>query len=80
VEEFTTQDLIEELQAYCKRDERKPGGVTITEWAEAQGLRRDNARIQLKRMCDEGVLFREKPRVDGTPTFVYYKAKPEALA
>ena len=79
MEEFTTQDLIAELQIYYN-EERKPGGVTAIEWGEAQGTTPECARMQLQRMLDDGVLTKEKARVDGRRMFVYYKVTPEALS
>ena len=72
MEEFTTQDLIEELQAHY-HDERKPGGVTVAEWAEAQNITKSHAGMQLSRLLDEGMLTKQKARVDGRRIFVFYK-------
>ncbi len=79
-EEFTTADLIDELQAYVGGGEREPGGVTVDEWAETQGISRHNAQQVLYGMFKEGKLTRRKHRVAGPLVFVYYKATPEALA
>ena len=79
MEIFTTKDLIKELQAYVN-EERELGGVTVAEWAEAQGVTHDYARKQLAKMIGDGILTRKKARVDGRRTFVYYKVTPEALS
>ena len=71
-EEFTTEDLIAELQAY-HNEERKPGGVTVEEWAEASDINKDQARQQLNRMLDKGLLTKQKARVNGERVFVFYK-------
>jgi predicted transcriptional regulator len=74
---FTTQDLIDELQAYHKPTaERREGGVSAAEWAEAQNISTKTARKELKKMMDDGLLVREKtwlaPRAIG---WVYYRAE-----
>ena len=71
-EEFTTEDLIAELKAHYHQ-ERKPGGVTVAEWASAQDITKNNAGMQLSRLLDEGILTKQKARVNGHRVFVYYK-------
>lgn len=71
-EEFTTEDLIAELQEYYHQ-ERKPGGVTVAEWALAQDITKGNAGMQLSRLLDKGMLTKQKARVNGHRVFVYYK-------
>ncbi len=78
-EEFTTADLIDELQAYVN-DERAPGGVTAKEWANVKGVAVTTASNELLDLMVRGVLTRRKYRVNGHRQFVYYKATPEALA
>ena len=78
-EEFTTADLIDELQEYVD-EERKPGGVTPNEWAIAQGTSLQNARNYLDSLVLKGMMVKRKARVDGRRRFVYYKATPAALA
>ena len=73
MEEFTTQDLIEELQAHY-HEVREPGGVTVDEWAKAQNINKENARMQLSRAVDRGLLTKQKARVNGRRMFVCYKA------
>ena len=79
-DDFDTNDLIAELQAYMGGGEREPGGVTSNEWAKARGVAPPTASNQLLQMVQAGVLTRNKYRIDGRMTFVYYKATPEALA
>ncbi len=79
-EEFTTADLIDELQAYVGGGEREPGGVTACEWAKAEGVSENNAGTTLGKLFKAGKLTRRKYRVEGRAVFVYYKATPEALA
>ncbi len=79
-EEFTTADLIDELQAYVGGGEREPGGVTTEEFAEAQGIDENNGGNTLRKLFKDGKLTRRKYRVNGRMTFVYYKTTPEALA
>lgn len=78
-EEFTTADLIDELQAYIA-NERPPGGVTAKEWAKEKEVTEQCAGGHLRALMDKGVLTRRKYSVDGHRIFVYYKATPEALA
>jgi predicted transcriptional regulator len=78
-EEFTTADLIDELQAYVN-EERPPGGVTVNEWAKAECCSKNLASARLLFLVEEGVLTRVKARVDGRRRWVYYKTTPEALA
>ena len=75
--DFTTEDLINELQAYHQPvADRRPGGVTATEWAEAQNISESIARKQLKQLAADGVLIKEHcrlaPRAMG---YVYYKVQ-----
>ena len=77
--EFTTADLIKELHAYINED-RKPGGVSVREWAEAEEITTQHACNQLGKLLEEGSLTRAKARVDGRRCWVYYKATPAALA
>ena len=75
METFTTQDLINELQAHQQPIvERQEGGITIQEWAIAQGISDTAARMQLKKMVEAGVLFREWGMCDdGERRLIYYK-------
>ena len=72
---FTTQDLIAELQQHAQTAApRREGGLTVAEWAEAQGLSDTAARIQLKKLMTEGILEREwSISHSGIRQFVYYK-------
>ena len=74
MESFTTQDLIAELQQYhLAAAPRREGGVTIIEWAQAQGISDTAARKQLRKLMDEGVLEREWTLDGGNRMFVYYR-------
>ncbi len=77
-EDFDTNDLLAELQAYVN-NERRPGGVTRAEWAENQGIHANRAGGELTKLVEDGVLIREKYRVDGRKMFVYYKANDDSL-
>ena len=73
--EFDTNDLIKELQEYAGGGERKPGGVTVWEWADAQNVSFANATNQLSQLFRDGILTRRKYRTNGSRmVFVYYKA------
>ena len=75
MEEFTTQDLIEELQAYAppRLSIRKEGGVTSTEFAEKQGISRRTARKWLNQKVDEGVMVAETCKSAQGKEKVYYR-------
>ena len=74
MESFTTQDLIAELQQYhLTAAPRRDGGVTIIEWAQAQGISDTAARKQLRKLMDEGVLEREWTLDGGNRMYVYYR-------
>lgn len=75
METFTTADLIAELQAHQQPAvERREGGITILEWAKAQGVSDTSARNQLTKMLDSGILFREWALCDdGFRRWVYYR-------
>ena len=75
MEEFTTQDLIAELQAYHQpTPERREGGVTISEWAKAQNISLRLATAQLDELVEQGVLVKEFARLSAQGRgFVYYK-------
>ena len=74
MESFTTADLIAELQQYHQSAvPRREGGVTIIEWAQAQGISETAARKQLRKLMDEGVLEREWTLDGGNRMFVYYR-------
>ncbi len=77
MEKYTTQDLIAELQEYQKPiPPRREGGVTVREWAAAQGNSYANAARQLKDMIDKGLLEREWAiSHNGKPMFIYYKCQ-----
>ena len=76
MEEFTTQDLIEELQRYHPPIEERTGGVTQQEWAKSQGIRPRSGGDLLNEMLDEGILYRLRQRcADGIVRYVYYKAE-----
>ena len=68
---FTTEDLIAEIQEYLSED-RDPGGVTVGEFAEAQETSRQTASAQLNNLLGTK-LERRKFRVDGRRCWVYYK-------
>jgi uncharacterized phage protein gp47/JayE len=74
-EEFTTEDLVRELQAHQQPIiERQEGGITHQEWAIAQGVSDTAGRNQLKKMMAEGLLTREWQMCgDGNRRYVYYK-------
>jgi len=74
METFTTQDLIEELQQHqLTAVPRREGGVTINEWAQAQGVSETAARKQLNKLMTKGVLEREWTLDCGNRMFVYYR-------
>ena len=74
MENFTTADLIAELQQYhLTAVPRREGGVTIIEWAQAQGISDTAARKQLKKLVAKGVLEREWTLDGGNRMFVYYR-------
>ncbi len=74
MESFTTQDLIEELQQYqLTAAPRREGGVTIIEWAQAQGISETASRKQLRKLVDKGVLEREWTLDGVNRMYVYYK-------
>ena len=74
-ETYTTQDLINELQAHQQPIvERQEGGITHQEWAIEQGVSDTAGRNQLKKMMAEGKLFREWQMCgDGNRRYVYYR-------
>ena len=74
-ETYTTQDLINELQAHQQPIiERQEGGITHQEWADAQGISDTAGRSQLKKMMAEGLLTRELQMCnDGNRRYVYYR-------
>jgi len=76
MEEFTTQDLIAELQAYHEpMPDRREGGVTISEWAQAQNISIRLAQKQLDELVERGMLFKEFARTSPQGRgYVYYKA------
>ena len=73
--DFTTEDLIQELQAYHQpMQDRRPGGVTVIEWAESQNISDKRARKQLRQLVADGVLVEEHCRLaPNAQGFVYYK-------
>ena len=76
MEEFTNQDLIEELQDYYgpPTPDRREGGITILEWAEIQNISDKKATKQLNRKVDEGKMVREWMRLGPHARgWVYYK-------
>ena len=74
METFTTQDLIEELQQHQQTYAvRREGGVTIMEWAVAQGISDTAARKQLKKLMVQGILEREWTLDAGVRFWVYYR-------
>jgi hypothetical protein len=73
-EEFTTEDLIEELQKLHPPIRRRQAGegVTIMEWSKAQGVGDRRACEQLRNLMQEGKLTRQKMRcADGMVRWVY---------
>lgn len=74
METLTTEDLIAELQEYqLTAAPRREGGVTIAEWAEAQGVSETAARKQLRKLVTKGILEREWTLDGGNRMFVYYR-------
>ena len=75
MEEFTTQDLIAELQAFHPpRPQFREGGLTIAAWAEAQNISEKSAAKELEIMQEEGTLFREWAQIKKHSLgWVYYK-------
>ena len=72
---FTTDDLMDELRAfYPQRQERRPGGITTTEYAEAEGITQKMAHVRLYKLWKEGKLTRVWVGDDGHGCHVYYKA------
>ena len=76
MENFTTQDLIEELQQYHQpTPARREGGVTIGEWAKAQNISIRLAGKQLDELVEQGMLVKEFARTSPQGRgYVYYKA------
>lgn len=74
-EEFTTADLLEELAKYADPiNDRRPGGVTASEYAEEFGISEKTAARILKELYRDGVLVRERIRVNRFGVgFCYYK-------
>lgn len=80
-EEFTTDDLIAELQEHIPPIlVRKPGGVTCKEWAIAQSINSSTAHTQLIELVEKGILYRERARGESKPFWVYYKVKAKLSA
>lgn len=76
MEEFTTQDLIAELQQYHRTAApRRPGGVTIDEWSEAQDISDTMARKQLQKLLKRGILERVWTLDNGSRFWVYYRTE-----
>ncbi len=74
METFTTQDLIKELQEYqLTAAPRREGGVTIIEWAQAQGVSETAARKQFRKLMTKGILEREWTLDGGNRMYVYYR-------
>jgi predicted transcriptional regulator len=74
MESFTTQDLIAELQKFCKpAATRRPGGITVDEWAKEQGCSDETAGKQLRGLMDQGILEREWSVCEDGRRYVYYK-------
>ena len=74
--DFTTEDLIQELQQYHQPiPDRRPGGVTVLEWAESQNISDKFARKQLRQLVADGVLVEEFCRLaPNAQGYVYYKS------
>ena len=75
MESFTTQDLIEELQQFHPPiPDRREGGITRDEWAEAQNISYEEAKKQLEGLVSDGVLVCEYSRLGlKSMGYVYYK-------
>jgi Fic family protein len=79
--EFTTEDLIAELQQYQQpappRRTTAKGeacGVTIREWEEKQGVSDTSARKDLNKLVSRGILEKVWTLCpDGQRRFVYYR-------
>lgn len=80
MEKFTTEDLIEELRQYHQPlADRKDGGITVQEWADAQNVSEKLAARQLKKLMEDGVLVREwsKQKAHSLGWVYYKKTRPE---
>ncbi|MHC4196084.1 MAG: hypothetical protein ACYSQZ_09150 [Planctomycetota bacterium] len=74
-EEFTAEDLLEELQQFHSPiSERREGGITAGEYAKAQGCSRKTARRRLNEFVDEGLLIKERCKMLQGRVYVYYRA------
>lgn len=75
-EEFTTADLLDELAKYVDRiQERRPGGVTTREYAAEFNVSKKTAGRVLAELFEDGILIRERVRVNRHGVgYVYYKA------
>ena len=76
-QEFTTEELIAELQKESPPIKPRPEGegVTIKEWAVATGKGDRAASVELIKLMEQDVLRRERMRcADGLVRWVYFKA------
>ena len=75
-EEFTAEDLLEELSQYHQPiGERREGGVTVAEYAENVNCTEKTARKWLDKHVKDGVLVREKCHLGPHSVgWVFYKA------
>lgn len=75
-DEFTTADLLAELAQYIDPiHDRRPGGVTIKEYAKEFGVSQKQAARILGQLFEQGILTRERVRVNRFGVgYVYYKA------
>ena len=75
MESFTTEDLIAELQEYYQPvPDRREGGVTRQEFAEAQNISIKMAGKLLEDLVTRGILVRETNRLGPSAKgYVYYK-------
>jgi hypothetical protein len=73
--DFTTEDLLNELQQYHNPiEDRKPGGITRKELAIANNISKKLAKTILEGEVAEGKLIREFNRLGpGARGYVYYK-------
>ena len=78
-QEYSTADLIAEVRKYAGGGERPPGGVSVAEYAIAEGIMTNSANMILTDLFKEGLLTRHKYRVSDKLVYVYYKATPDAL-
>lgn len=75
METFTTEDLIEELRQYHQPvGDRREGGVTRREYADANNVSLKQSARQLDELVERGILIREKNRIGPNALgYVYYK-------